>query len=42
MNEILKTKLREYCFELHTLIDANASEQELKDKIQQQMEVIYR
>lgn len=42
MNGLLKTKLREFSFELHTMIDAGASEQELQAKIHAQMVVIYR
>uniref|UniRef100_A0ABD2W3X4 Bleomycin hydrolase n=1 Tax=Trichogramma kaykai TaxID=54128 RepID=A0ABD2W3X4_9HYME len=42
LNVLLRSKLREYAQELRTIIDKNASDQEIQDRITQQMAVIYR
>ena len=42
LNQLLKTKLREFCFELLTMLDSGASDEELRGKISSQMEVVYR
>lgn len=42
LNAILKSKLREYAQALRTLIAAGASDEQLQEKIKEQMTVIYR
>lgn len=42
MNGILKSKLREYCHVLFTLLDEKTSEEQLQAKISEQMEEIYK
>ncbi|XP_015371568.1 PREDICTED: bleomycin hydrolase [Diuraphis noxia] len=42
INVILNSKLREYAIILHKLVSDNATDNEIKTKIEEQMEVIYR
>ena len=42
LNQLLKTKLREFCYELHTMIEKEASTEDLDKKIEEQMIIVHR